>query len=80
MDRSGACLHRRGFKGGLSTPKEERFLDEALLDALEKQGTPGRIDFEDPDAVIQIETVDGRAGMSLWTRDDLRRCGFLGLG
>ena len=71
-------LHRRGFKGVLSTPKEERFLDEALLDALEKHGTPGRIDFDDPDAVIQIETIDGRAGMSLWTRDDLRRCPFLG--
>jgi hypothetical protein len=26
-------LHRRGFKGTLSTPKEERFLDETLLDA-----------------------------------------------
>ena len=24
-------LHRRGFKGTLSTPKEERFLDETLL-------------------------------------------------
>lgn len=71
-------LHRRGFKGLLSTPKEERFLDEALLDALEKEGTPSRIDFEDPDAVVQIETIDGRAGMSLWTRDDLRRCFFLG--
>lgn len=71
-------LHRRGFKGLLSTPKEERFLDEALLDALERKGTPGRIDFEDPDAVIQIETIDGRAGMSLWSRDDLRRCPYLG--
>jgi tRNA(Ser,Leu) C12 N-acetylase TAN1 len=68
-------LHRRGFKGILSTPKEERFLDEALLAAL---GTFGRIGFEDPDAVIQIETIDGRAGMSLWTRDELRHCPFLG--
>lgn len=71
-------LHRRGFKGVLSTPKEERFLDDALLDALGRKGTQSRIDFEDPDAVIQIETIDGRAGMSLWMRDDLRRCPFLG--
>jgi hypothetical protein len=28
-------LHRRGFKGKLSTAKEERFLDETLLDALD---------------------------------------------
>lgn len=34
-------LHRRGFKGILSTPKEERFLDDALLDALEAGGRTG---------------------------------------
>jgi len=68
-------LHRRGLKGVLSTPREERFLDEALLAALEGVG---RIDFEDPDFVVQVETVNGRAGMSLWTRDELRRCPFLG--
>jgi len=33
-------LHRRGFKGRLSTAKEERFLDEALLDALDVLGHP----------------------------------------
>ncbi len=58
-------LHRRGFKGTLSTPKEERFLNEALLDALEAEGAPGHISFTDPDAVLQIETIDGRAGVSL---------------
>jgi tRNA(Ser,Leu) C12 N-acetylase TAN1 len=68
-------LHRRGFKGVLSTPREERFLDEVLLAALQDAG---RIDFADPDAVIQIETIDGRAGMSLWTRDDMRLHPFLG--
>lgn len=72
-------LHRRGFKGIISTQPEERFLDEALLAALAEAGTPGRISFEDPDKVIQIETVDGRAGMSLWTREDLRRLPFLGV-
>jgi tRNA(Ser,Leu) C12 N-acetylase TAN1 len=68
-------LHRRGFKGVLSTPREERFLDEALLSVLQ---ATGRIGFADPDAVIQIETIDGRAGMSLWTRDEMRRYPFLG--
>ena len=71
-------LHRRGFKGTLSTPKEERFLDETLLDALEAAGAPGRIAFTDPDAILQIETIDGRAGVSLWHREDLRRYPFLG--
>jgi len=68
-------LHRRGRKGVLSSPREERFLDDALL-----QGTApaGRIAFDDPDAVIQIETIDGRAGMSLWTREEMRQHPFLG--
>lgn len=70
-------LHRRGFRGRLSSPEEERFLDEAILDRLEQLNTPGRIDFGDPDAVIDIETVGNRAGLSLWTRDDLRRFPFL---
>ena len=71
-------LHRRGFKGTLSTPKEERFLDEALLDALAAAGTPGRISFTDREAVLQIETIDGRAGISLWSREQLQRYPFLG--
>jgi tRNA(Ser,Leu) C12 N-acetylase TAN1 len=71
-------LHRRGFKGVLSTPREERFLDETLLAAAAGAGAPARITFEDPDRVIQIETIDGRAGLSLWTREDLRRLPFLG--
>jgi hypothetical protein len=38
-------LHRRGFKGGLATPKEERFLAEALLDAMAgaADATPARV-------------------------------------
>jgi tRNA(Ser,Leu) C12 N-acetylase TAN1 len=60
-------LHRRGFKSTLSTHKEERLLGGALL---AKLGASGRISFEDPDALIHIETIDGRAGLALWTRDD----------
>jgi hypothetical protein len=47
-----------------------------VLDAL---GTPGRISFAGPDAILQIETIDGHAGVSLWRREDLRRCPFLGV-
>ena len=70
-------LHRRGFKGRLSSHEEERFLDEALLQALEAAGTPGRITFDDPDAVIDVETLGSWAGLSLWTRADLARYPFL---
>ena len=38
---------------------------------------PGRTNFDDPDHVIDIETVGNRAGLSLWSRDDLRRYSFL---
>jgi hypothetical protein len=72
-------LHRRGLKGVLSTPTEERFLDEALLEALNSAGTPGRIDFEDPDFIIHIETIDHRAGIALWSREDMQRYRFLSL-
>jgi tRNA(Ser,Leu) C12 N-acetylase TAN1 len=71
-------LHRRGLKHVLSTPREEKFLDTALLEALHESGAAGSIDFEDSDAVIQIETVNGRAGLSLWSRDEMQCYGFLG--
>lgn len=71
-------LHRRGLKSLLSTPREEQFIDDALLKALEGAGTPGHIAFDDPDTVLAVDTIDGRAGMSLWSRDDLKRFPFLG--
>lgn len=70
-------MHRRGPDLPQGSQKEERFLDGALLAALADAGTPGRVGFEDPDAVIDVEIVDNRAGLALWTRDDLRACPFL---
>lgn len=70
-------LHRRGLKGRIVSPEEERFLDRALLQALEEAGTPGSIDFDDPDMIIDVETVGSRAGLSLWRREDLERYPFL---
>lgn len=70
-------IHRRGFKGTFSSPVEERALDEAILAELEKRGSAGRISFEDPDAVIVIETIYHHAGASIWTREDIRRYPFL---
>jgi hypothetical protein len=42
-------------------------------------GNPGRITFADPDAILALETVDCRAGLSLWSREDLQRYPFLHL-
>ncbi len=72
-------MHRRGFKGKLSSTKEEQFLDGFILRSLEETGTPGRVTFEDPDVIIDIETVGQRAGLSRWSRDDLKRYPFLKL-
>jgi tRNA(Ser,Leu) C12 N-acetylase TAN1 len=71
-------LRRRGLKGIISTPEEERVLDDVLLEALAVSGTPGQISFEDPDYVVLVETVGQGGGVSLWTGKDLERYPFLG--
>jgi tRNA(Ser,Leu) C12 N-acetylase TAN1 len=70
-------MHRRGHHNELSAQTEERFLDGELLAESERRGAPGRISFDDPDALVDIETVGDIAGISLWTRDDLARMPFL---
>ena len=70
-------LHRRGLKRELPSPREEQFLDDVILDRLEELNARGRIDFDDPDFVIYVETVGKRAGLSVWTREDRRRYRFL---
>ena len=70
-------IHRRGLHGTISSRTEEKILDQAVAGALEAAGTPGAVSFEDPDVIIDIETIDRRAGMALWTRSDLSRYPFL---
>jgi tRNA(Ser,Leu) C12 N-acetylase TAN1 len=70
-------MHRRGFKGRLSSMDEERFLADILLETLEKQSTSGHITFDNPDAVLVIETIGQRAGMSLWSKEEMERYPFL---
>ncbi len=70
-------MHRRGFRRELSSQDEERRLDRYLLERLEAMDAPGRIRFDDPDAILVIETIGPWAGLSLWKREDLRRYPFL---
>lgn len=72
-----ARLHHRGLRGA-SSRFEEQVLN-ALVVALTKSASPARVDFTDPDVIIAIETVGGRAGVSSWTRDDRRRFPLLHL-
>jgi tRNA(Ser,Leu) C12 N-acetylase TAN1 len=66
-------VHRRGFKGQLSSLAEEHLLDDLLLARLQETGAPGRLAFEDPDAVVDVETVGTQAGVSVWTRQHITR-------
>lgn len=70
-------MRRRGFKGKLSSMDEERFLDGLIIDALGKEDKQARISFDDPDCIIAVESVGTRAGLSLFTRDELERYEFL---
>lgn len=70
-------MHRRGHRGELDSLTEERLLDGVILERTTALGRTARISFPDPDFVIDIETVDDRAGLSLWTREELARFPFL---
>jgi len=72
-------MRRRGFKGKLSSLDEEHFLDKALLDATKKTGAQGHITFDNPDAIISVETIGPWAGLSVWGREDLQRYPFIKL-
>jgi tRNA(Ser,Leu) C12 N-acetylase TAN1 len=72
-------MHRRGFKGKMSGLDEEHFLNKVLLDALDKTGNPGHITFSEPDYIIAVETISQWAGLSLWSREELRRYPFVRL-
>lgn len=70
-------IHGRGLRPQISARAVEQNLDRALLDALAAAGTPGSLNFADPDAVIAVATVGHRAGVSLWSREELRKYPFL---
>ena len=66
-------LHRRGAKHELSAHETERDLNETIVRATALSGNSAKVSFTEPDAVVAIDTVDDRAGISLWTREDLAR-------
>jgi tRNA(Ser,Leu) C12 N-acetylase TAN1 len=72
-------LHRRGWKDKLVHQNEEQFLGGLLVGELERTGTPAEVDFHDPEFIVAVEALDNRAGVALWSRDDLQRYPFLKL-
>lgn len=63
-------INRRGLRNELNKTREECFLDDVIIRHLEQLGDPGRVSFDDPDFVIDVETVGARAGLSIWTREE----------
>ncbi|QKT04878.1 hypothetical protein HUS23_14200 [Ectothiorhodospiraceae bacterium 2226] len=72
-------MHRRGFKGRLSSQAEEQRLDALLMAALQPDDGGARISFDDPDFIIAVETVGQRGGASCWSREQRARYPFLKL-
>lgn len=72
-------MTRRGFKHRISSQEEEQWLDQVLIQRILKSATDSAIDFHDPDYILAIQTVGQWAGLSLWSREDLKRYPFLGL-
>jgi hypothetical protein len=58
---------------GRRNPEHRR----ATLRRLTDRGTPARVSFDDPDFVIDIETLNDEAAISGWTRDDLSNHPFV---
>lgn len=70
-------MHRRGFKESMKSVNEEQFLDRYILNSLQERGTSAKVSFEDPDYIIDIESLNNQAGISIWSRDDIRAYPFL---
>jgi len=76
----GRChvrLRLRAMRHELSTHELERDLDLAIVEKTTGMGHPAAIAFTDPDAIIAGDTIGNRAGLALWTREELKRYAVL---
>jgi tRNA(Ser,Leu) C12 N-acetylase TAN1 len=73
-------LERRGLKGRIVSPEVERCLDACLLELAAETGNPARIDFDDPDTVLAVETIGDRCGIGVLTRELRARYPFVRVG
>jgi hypothetical protein len=70
-------VHCRGSGLEADTQAEESRLGHMVLAELANIGAQGRIAFDDADLVLSIDAIAGRAGLGLWSRQDLRSHRFL---
>lgn len=72
-------MHRRGCKSWINSGEEERFTADCILEVLQRGSQSACVSFTDPDFIIDIDTLETRAGLSIWSRDDLKAYPFLNL-
>lgn len=72
-------MHRRGFKGRISSPEVERLLDRWIRERVAEEGHSAEVDFDDPDWIVDLETVGQRGGVACWDRAERARYPFLNL-
>lgn len=63
-------VDRRGMRERIDSQEEERLLGDEIFDVLEERGESAEVTFDDPDAVVAVETVSDRAGVGLLWRED----------
>jgi RNA 3'-phosphate cyclase len=72
-------MNRRGFKERISARHEEHLLSSELLRQLQESGSSAAVDFDDPDAVVVVETVGQHALIALCGREEHTRYPFIKL-
>lgn len=70
-------VSRRGHKGEISSLEIEKEMDAFIMGSLAKAGKEARIDFDDPDLIIIVETIGNWAGVGLITREMKERYHFI---
>lgn len=71
-------IHSRGVQE-LSTLEEEQFLDRFIMETLHSQNASAHVSFKNPDFIIDVETINKEAGVSIWSAAELREHPFINL-
>lgn len=78
---AGVSFHvrvdRRGMRDRIDSQQVERRLGDEIFDALRESGATAEVSFDDPAAVVVVETVSDRAGVTLFTREELAERPYL---
>jgi tRNA(Ser,Leu) C12 N-acetylase TAN1 len=73
-------LERRGLKGRIISPEAERAVDAYIEEELSRRGKSACIRFDEPDAIVAVETIGDRCGVGLLTRERMARFQFVRVG